>query len=84
MYQKALKGPGRQLFSAKNPLENFTSAFNQGGSCKLNIEVQHHIGINGMAIWSGQDAYARFQNAYKQWTTPYTNWMATTLINSKT
>ena len=67
---EALKGLCRQLFSAENTLGNVASAFDLGGLCKLNLEVQHHI---RMAIWGGQDACARFQNAYKEWTSHSSN-----------
>ncbi|KAJ5507064.1 hypothetical protein N7527_009207 [Penicillium freii] len=67
---EALKGLCRQLFSVEIALGDFASTFDLGGLCKLDLEVQHHI---RMTIWGGQDACARFQIGFKQWTSHSSN-----------
>jgi hypothetical protein len=67
---EALEGLCQRLFSAENVLGNFASASDRTGFCKLNPEVQHHIRL---AIWGGQDACARFQNAFKEWTSHFSD-----------
>lgn len=56
--------------SVEIALGDFASAFDLGGLCKLDLKVQHHI---RMTIWGGQDACARFQIGFKEWTSPSSN-----------
>lgn len=67
---EAVKGLFHRLSSINEALGRFGSAFDKSDTCKLSHEVQLHL---QMAIWTTQDACARYQEVFKEWVSHFMN-----------
>jgi enolase len=67
---EAVKELFHGLSSINKALGRIASAFDQSDSCKISHEVQRRL---QMAIWTNKDACARYQEAFKERTSPLIN-----------